>query len=148
MHGAAVGTPILTTSDSDYVVADSGDTVWVLYRAVKGEPSPMSKRFGGKYREYAFKFGAAIAKLHEALTNIDTDIDVADMDLFRHVTEWALPKANVSDDISREYISEFGEICAKLPMQLIHRDTHPENIMWSGGEVGAILRSPLSPLMG
>jgi Ser/Thr protein kinase RdoA (MazF antagonist) len=99
----------------------------------------MSERFGDRRGEFAIKFGAAIAKLHIALVNIDTDIDVADMNLFQHVTEWAMPKANMSEEFSNDYIKTFSELCLRLPKQLIHRDTHPENIMWRDGEVSGFI---------
>jgi Ser/Thr protein kinase RdoA (MazF antagonist)/ADP-ribose pyrophosphatase YjhB (NUDIX family) len=135
-QGFAVGEPIPTESGADFA---DGDPVWILYRVVKGEPLAMSERFGDRRGEYAFKFGAAIAKLHNALAKISADVAVDDVDLFQHVTEWAMLKANVSEELSREYIGEFKELCARLPRQLIHRDTHPENIIWRDGEVSGFI---------
>jgi Ser/Thr protein kinase RdoA (MazF antagonist) len=136
---AAVGEPVPTKDGADYFDNNDSDQVWVLYRAVKGEPLSLSDRFGEKRGENAFKFGAAIAKLHKALANIDAIIDVVDVDLFQHVTEWAIPKAGVSEEISHEYVDEFGAFCHNLPRQLIHRDTHPENIMWRDGELSGFI---------
>jgi Ser/Thr protein kinase RdoA (MazF antagonist) len=61
------------------------------------------------------------------------------MDLFRHVTEWALPKSNVNIELSNDFIVELGELCPQLPKQLIHRDTHPENILWYDGDVSGFI---------
>ena len=136
-QGLAVGESIPAKSDVDFIA--DGKQVWVLYHSVKGEPLAMSERFGDNRGEYAFKFGVAIAKLHIALTNINADIDVDDVDLFRHITEWALPTANIDKEFSNDYINAFNELCSRLPKQLIHRDTHPENIMWRGGEVSGFI---------
>jgi Ser/Thr protein kinase RdoA (MazF antagonist) len=138
-QGAAVGEPIPTKSGEDYFDDGGGEKVWALYRAVKGEPLPMSERFGDRRGEYAFKFGAAVAELHKALSNLSAEVDVADVDLFQHVTDWAVPKANVGEELLREYVDEFKELCSQLPRQLIHRDTHPENIMWQGGEISGFI---------
>ncbi|MDR1439398.1 MAG: phosphotransferase [Clostridiales bacterium] len=57
----------------------------------------------------------------------------------RHIAKWALPKAAVGAGLSREYIAEFKELCARLARQLIHRGTHPENILWHGGEISGFI---------
>jgi 8-oxo-dGTP pyrophosphatase MutT (NUDIX family)/Ser/Thr protein kinase RdoA (MazF antagonist) len=135
-QGLSVGEPIMTKFGADYA---DGDPVWVLYRSVKGEPLSVSDRFGDKCGEFAFGYGAAIAKLHNALAVIDENVNVDDVDLFRHVAEWALPKANADEQFSRDYTAAFRGLCRQLPKQLIHRDTHPENIMWREGEVSGFI---------
>jgi Ser/Thr protein kinase RdoA (MazF antagonist) len=134
-YGVSAGEIIPTESGADYV---DGEQVWILYRAVKGEPLAMIERFGDNHSIFAFKFGEAIGKLHTALASID-DADVADVDLYKQVTEWALPKAGVGDDLPDSFIEELCELCSSLPKQLIHRDTHPENIMWDNGEVSGFI---------
>jgi Ser/Thr protein kinase RdoA (MazF antagonist) len=137
-QGVSVGEIIPAKSGADYVEAD-GESLWVLHRAVRGEPLPVPERFGDRRIEFAFKFGAAIARLHKALASIGDDVDVEDMDLFRHVAEWALPKANADADFSSGFISALSELCPLLPKQLIHRDTHPENILWNDGDVSGFI---------
>jgi Ser/Thr protein kinase RdoA (MazF antagonist) len=46
--------------------------------------------------------------------------------------QWNCP---LPDEFFHSYIKEFGEIFDKLPIQIIHRDPNPSNILWKDGKV-------------
>ena len=121
--------------------AESDTDDWnnfVLIRRIKGEPLPKTERFGDNCGNFGFKYGQSIAKLHNALTEVEEDIQPSEQNLFAHITEWALP------NVQKQNIRDFGALFEKLPKQLIHRDPNPCNILFCGGEVNGFVDFDLS----
>lgn len=140
-QGLAAAVPI-PTKDGGELTDDKN--CFVLIRKSTGEPLSKAERFGAKCGDFGFKYGQSIAKLHNALAKVESDIQPFEQNLFEHVTEWALPlvkKQNIqwnmgiSESFFEEYIRDFGALFEKLPKQLIHRDTNPCNILFNNGEV-------------
>lgn len=149
-QGFAASTPILTKSGAEYL--DSNKII-VLTRGIKGSPLPKDDRFGDNRRAFGFKYGESIARLHNALAAIESEIAPHEQNLYTHVTGWALPdmkkqnyqyQMGVSDSFFENYISTFGDLFDKLPKQLIHRDPNPSNIMFDDGEVSGFIDFDLS----
>lgn len=140
-QGLAAAVPI-PTKDGGELTDDKN--CFVLIRKSTGEPLSKAERFGAKCGDFGFKYGQSIAKLHNALAKVESDIQPFEQNLFEHVTEWALPlvkKQNIqwnmgiSESFFEEYIRDFGALFEKLTKQLIHRDTNPCNILFNNGEV-------------
>lgn len=150
MHGFAASTPVPAKSGEEYL--DKGQII-ALARGIKGNPLSKSDRFGESRREFGNKYGESIARLHKALTVIESEIQPHEQNLYTHVTEWALPevrKQNIQfniglpDTFFEDYINNFSTLFDKLPKQLIHRDPNPSNILFDGGEVTGFIDFDLS----
>lgn len=140
-HGLSAPVPVPTKNGDEFT---EGQDIFVLIRKVKGEPLPKSDRFGGQCGDFGFKYGQAIAKLHNALAKEEEVLQPYEQDLFAHVTEYALPKVQkqniqwnmgLSEGFFKDYTDNFGKLFEKLPKQLIHRDPNPCNILFCSGEV-------------
>lgn len=149
-QGLNAAVPVPTINGGDFT--DDRNN-FVLIRRIKGEPLPKTERFGDNCGNFGFKYGQGIAKLHNALTEVEEDIQPSEQNLFAHITEWALPnvqKQNIQwsmglpDSFFEDYIRDFGALFEKLPKQLIHRDPNPCNILFCGGEVNGFVDFDLS----
>ncbi|MDR0818092.1 MAG: helix-turn-helix domain-containing protein [Oscillospiraceae bacterium] len=141
---------IPTKSGEEYL---DGENITVLTKGVKGEPLPKSDRFGANRKEFGYKYGQSIAKLHNALSEMESDLQPYEQNLFPHVTEWALPETKkqneqynmgLPDSVFDDYVSNFGTLFEKLPKQLIHRDPNPSNILFDNGDVSGFIDFDLS----
>ena len=150
MQNFAVATPIPTKSGEEYL---DGDNITVLTCGIKGSPLPGSDRFGEKRREYGRKYGESIARLHNALTVIEPNIEPKEVNQYAQIVAWAMPetkKQNIQynmglpDSFFDDYSENFGKLFDKLPKQLIHRDPNPSNILFDGGEVTGFIDFDLS----
>lgn len=149
-QGLAAAVPVPTKSGGD--LTDDRNCFVLIHRS-KGEPLSKAERFGADRGDFGFKYGQSIARLHNALTAVEEDIQPFEQNLFAHVTEWALPlvkKQNIQwnmgipDSFFEEYIHDFGELFEKLPKQLIHRDPNPCNILFCNGNVSGFADFDLS----
>lgn len=149
-QGFAATVPVLTVK-GDYFTEDKNN--FVLIRKANGSPLPKSDRFGDKCGDYGFKYGQSIARMHNALSEIEKDIQPYEQNLFYHVTEWALPEVQkkniqwnmgIPDSYFEDYIKNFGRLFEKLPKQLVHRDPNPCNILFEGEEVSGFTDFELS----
>jgi len=143
-------TPILTKNGSEYL---DGENIFMLTDNIKGIPLDKNLRFGEKRAEYGYKYGQSIAKLHKALKNIQEYFELDEANIYKQVTEWALPAVqkqndqwnmNISEDFFSDYTETFGKLYDKLPKQLIHRDTHGGNILFDDGEISGFIDFDLS----
>ena len=149
-QGLAVAIPICTKSGAEYT---DGEKLFTLTRGIKGKPLITVDRFGEKRREFGFKYGESIARLHKALAAIESEIAPREQNLYTHVTGWALPEIKkqnyqyqmgLPDSFFEDYINNFGVLFEKLPKQLIHRDPNPSNILFDSGEVSGFIDFDLS----
>ncbi len=152
IHAQGLGSalPFPTKSGDEYI---DGETLTILTKRVKGVPYELFDQFGEKYLQYADECGRAIAKLHKALLTIDAEIAVDDADIFKTVSEWALPNVQkqneqwslgLPDIFFTDYISVFGNLQSKLPRQIIHRDPNPSNILFDDSTVNGFIDFDLS----
>ncbi len=151
-QGFSSSLPILTKTGQEYL---DGEEVFILTRGVKGSPLPRSDRFGDDRIKFAEKYGKSIARLHKALKAIQKDIPANEVNLYKNVTEWALPNVKqqniqwdmgIDDSFFDDYIENFGLLYDKLPKQLIHRDPNPSNILFVGSEVSGFIDFDLSEI--
>lgn len=145
-QGFAASTP-LPTRDGDEITETQG--AFVLMRRVDGRPLSRKERLGADCAGYGFQYGQGIARLHQALRAVEADIHPYEQNLFAAVNECALPNIRrqnieLKDSFFDEYIHNFGALFEKLPKHLIHRDPHPGNILFRGGEVCGFVDFDLS----
>lgn len=149
-QGFAAAVPVPTVKGDDFTEDKNN---FVLIRKAKGVPLPKTDRFGDKCGDFGFKHGQSIARLHNALSAVEKDIQPYEQNLFSHVTEWALPEVQkkniqwnmgIPDSYFEDYIKTFGGLFEKLPKQLVHRNPNPCNILFNGGEVSGFTDFELS----
>lgn len=149
-QGFTASLPIPTKTGSEYL---EGKEIFILTQGIKGSPLPRSYRFGDNCKEFGEKYGKSIARLHKALKAIQKDISLDEVNLYKNVTEWALPNVKkqniqwgmeIDDSFFNDYIESFGKLYDKLPKQLIHRDPNPSNILFEDGDVSGFIDFDLS----
>ena len=149
-QGFTASQRVPTKAGEEYM---DGEDIFTLSHSLPGSPLPKEKRFGSELLEFGKKYGVGIAKLHAALKEVEPHIMPDDTDLYKQVTEWALPnirKQNqqwnmgLSEEFFTDYIQEFGKLYPKLPKQLIHRDPNPSNILFHKDEISGFIDFDLS----
>jgi Ser/Thr protein kinase RdoA (MazF antagonist) len=137
--------PVTTRTGAEYL---SGKEVFALTKTMVGSPLPKPELWGERRIEYAFKYGKSIAELHNALAAIERDIQPDEINLFTHISEWALPEVKRQNSLWNiglpnsffdEYSREIGAMFENLPKQIIHRDPHPGNILFDGDSVSGFI---------
>ena len=150
VQGFSSAAPVAAKSGMDYL---DGELLYALTRKTAGEQLGKDDRFGENRRDFGFKYGAAIAKLHRALCEVEDDIMPDEVNLYRQITEWAMPMTKIQnkqydmglpDSFFEDYTETFGAIADKLPTQLIHRNPNPTCILFDGGEVSSFIDFDLS----
>jgi len=86
-QGFMATTPVLTKSGEEYI---DGEQIAVLTHGIKGSPLTKDDRFGNDRYEFGTKYGKSIAKLHNAMAQIESDLKLDEQDLYTHVIEWAI----------------------------------------------------------
>jgi len=124
-----------------------------LTKKIPGASLSKAERFGEQRGAYGEQYGKSIARLHKALAAMEGDILPDETNLFRQVSEWALPdarkknvqwKMGLSESFFENWLSEFGALYDELPKQLIHRDPNPGNILFDGDKVSGFVDFDLS----
>ena len=149
-QGFVSAAPVPAKSGNDYT---DGEQIYALVRKTPGTPLDKSDRFGDNCRSFGLKYGASIAKLHRALSAVENDIMPNEVNLYRQITEWAMPAVKrlneqygmgLTDSFFEDYTEIFGALFDKLPKQLIHRNPNPTCILFDGGEVSGFIDFDLS----
>ena len=135
-HGLGAA-PLKTKSGTDY--ADSGEDIFILTPAASGEPLVYRiDEFDGKYHEFGYSYGVAIAKIHNVLSEVEADIIPDEWGIFFHDIS-NVRKRNEQFNIGlteaffknyASYTENFGELSDKLPKQLVCWNAHPRNILF------------------
>jgi len=141
---------VRTKTGEEYV---DGEQIFTLTYNLPGAPLAKEDRFGEHRRDYGYKMGQSIAKLHAALQEVEPDIMPDEPNFYQSVTEWALPNVQkqnqqwnmgLPESFFSDYVDSFGKIVSKLPAQLIHRDLHPSNVLFNKGDVSGFIRFDVS----
>jgi len=149
-QGFASSLPVTTKTGDEFL---DGKEIFILSYSLKGNPLPNPDRFGDSRIDFGIKYGKSIAQLHKALNEVQSEVLPDEVNLFKHVTEWALPnvrqqneqwRMGLDDEFFTDYIDTFGKLFDKLPKQLIHRDPNPSNILFEDGEVSGFIDFDLS----
>lgn len=88
-----------------------------------------------------FCAGQALAKLHQALLQVESDIPADECSPTAMLAEWAFPEAcrqavqwkmPVTEAELSEVVEALAALEPRLPTQLIHRDPNPSNLIFDG----------------
>ncbi len=149
-QGFASSLPVPTKTGVEYL---DGKELFILAHSLKGSPLPKSDRFGNSRIEFGKKYGKSIAQLHKALREVQKEVIPDEVNLYKSITEWALPNLRqqnvqwsmgLDEEFFSDYIDTFGKLFDRLPKQLVHRDPNPSNILFENGEVCGFIDFDLS----
>lgn len=119
---------IKTIEGSDYL--QNGELYFVVTKRIKGRQLKCEDIF--KNTDTAYQIGSNIAKLHNSLKTFDKS-NYKQADILSDVKS-ALPKVQNSVNLNDDFLKNFSIVYDKLPMQIIHRDINPSNMIFDEGE--------------
>ncbi|MDE5669991.1 MAG: helix-turn-helix domain-containing protein [Eubacterium sp.] len=126
--GLPVAEMIKTADGSEYL--QDGELYFVVTKRIKGSQLKCEDIF--KHTTIAYQIGSNIAQLHHALKAFD-ESNYKQADILGDVKS-ALPKVQNSVNLNDDFIKNFSIIFDKLPIQIIHRDINPSNMIFDEGE--------------
>jgi Ser/Thr protein kinase RdoA (MazF antagonist) len=138
--GAPVAVPIRTVDAKWYTWAEG--KIFCLYPKLPGYV--IAEHYAGNAIRRAEMLGKAIGFLHSCFLKCQHINDYADMQLLEQVRNWAIPcikehttilEGNEIEKIWDDIEQEINPVHAELPMQLIHRDLHPANMLFEQDQV-------------
>ena len=130
-EGLLSAVPIPTSDGKTLVRHDYG---WFfLSRRLPGVPLRAAELLTETGLPLAYPFGAAIGKLHQALSRLD--LPVPDAEPPTATLSWALPRVRdhlpLPADLTRHLSAVLADLTPHLPRQIIHRDPNPSNLLVS-----------------
>lgn len=137
--------PIPTCGGADFL---DGAEPFFLTRGLQGKPLDKAERFGEKRLEFGTKYGGAVARLHNALQEVQRDFPADEVNLYDTIINWALPNVqkqdeqwgmDLGDTFFEDYKQRFGELYPHLQRQLIHRNPNPTTILFHEGDVAGFI---------
>lgn len=126
--GLPIAEIIKTADGSDYL--QDGELYFVITKRIKGSQLKCEDIF--KHTTIAYQIGENIAQLHNALKTFDKS-NYKKSNILNDVKS-ALPKVQNSVNLNDDFLKNFSIIFDKLPMQIIHRDINPSNMIFDEGE--------------
>jgi Ser/Thr protein kinase RdoA (MazF antagonist) len=147
-HGIEISVPLLNLQEQYFVEEDG--KLYCLYKALSGRV--FNQHFDENALNRAFLYGKSIALLHNGLKESSLDKFIPEMNLKDQLENWAIPtilKENNEDNIIiQSIISELNlnllSIIPTLPIQIIHRDAHPGNIVLNDNQIGGFIDFDIS----
>lgn len=137
-EGLLAATPVETCDGAKYV--QYGQLYCCLTKRIQGQQILPQNLFKEDAEGDARFIGEIIGHLSIALA--DVDIVVNNGNMYENIVNSAMPmlqKANIIPSaLCRKYITEFGDLYARLPQQIIHRNLSPSNIILEGSKWGFI----------
>lgn len=137
---APVAVPIRTIHAKWY--AETQGKIFCLYPMLSGEV--IAEHYAGNATERAEMFGKAISFLHDCFLKCRNVPVYPDIQLLEQVRNWAIPRiqehtmmseGNLVESIWEKVEQDLNAVYAELPIQLIHRDLHPANMLFNDGNV-------------
>ena len=136
-NGLLAATPIPTLDGKEYYT--DGDIYYYLSKRLDGKSIKSKDFYNDHYTEQAFYHGEIIGKLHLSLAELNNDILCNEANLYHTVTTWAIPKTKEVFDLDNDFVSDYtktmGILFKNLPKQIIHRDPHPDNILFKDNKL-------------
>lgn len=120
---------IIQTADGSEYLQD-GELYFVVTKRIKGSQLKCDDIF--RNTDIAYQIGKNIAKIHHALKAFDEN-NYKKSDILNDVKS-ALPKVQNSVNLNDDFLKNFSIIFDKLPMQIIHRDINPSNMIFDESE--------------
>lgn len=124
----------LKTLEGEYFIS-YGNTYYCMYEYLTGS-APELKNID-QLKLLASDIGKEIAKLHQALSKLHTEIQFIERNLYMGIYKWAIPtieKSQVANSkviqLMKQLKPDIEKILPSLPKQIIHRDTHLSNLVF------------------
>lgn len=137
--GLSCGAPVKTKAGES--VYSDGELYFLLTRRIHGSELDPDALFGAEGQEHARYLGRILGQLHTALAACP-DLVCNERDIYREVCDcWLAPAAQamgLPERFSEEYRS-FGPLHDSLPVQIIHRDPNPSNILMQEGRLAGFI---------
>lgn len=140
--GFSIALPVKTTNGNDYVT--EGERYFCLFNRLEGESLTYKDIFRGDFKSNSLYLGEVIGYLHKALSDYSSDAIYNEVNLFDTVMRWAMPKTkeylsknnlSLPPSFYDDYITAFGSLYPRLPLQVIHRNLHLGNIVFKEGKL-------------
>jgi len=139
--------PFLSTNNEWYV--ENKGEYYCLYSYIEGEAKEGEDLSEG-YEKRARAYGKALAMLHRGLEDYKPSYKVHKQNLMDSIFKWAMPKMKDNKkfedtiNILEGLKEELEGILSPIPTQLIHRDPHPGNMVFSNEELVGYIDFELS----
>lgn len=111
-----------------------GDLYFIIIKRIKGKQLKCEDVFADV--NIAYIIGVNIAKLHKTLKEFDS-ADYKKADIYNDCLSGIKSikeLANLENYFVDDYKNTFCKLISQLPMQLIHRDLNPSNMLFDNGE--------------
>lgn len=144
LNAQGLAAEVIPTRDGRQVAEADG---WqcLLTRKLAGQPLRAAEALADPQQGSAV--GEGLARLHEALLSADP-ILCTEENLLETLRHWAIPKTKEAMQLDETWLSSwlerFSAIYPALPVQIIHRDPNPDNLMIEKGQVTGFLDFDLS----
>lgn len=142
-HAQPISLLLCTTEGIPW--AEYQGSFYVLYPYLHGIPGNELDLLD---QPLAMEVGSALARLHQALATYGASAEFPGFGLFQEVSSYAWPTVQgyssmkfhdrlqgLGQAISTQLVNPYEA----LPRQLIHRDFHPGNLVFTDGQLGGIL---------
>ncbi|MGF9964887.1 phosphotransferase enzyme family protein [Bacillus rhizoplanae] len=133
----------LQTLEGDYFISDE-DTYYCMYEYLTG--SALEAKNIDQLRVLAKDIGKEIAKLHQALSKLRTEVQFIERNLYISVYKWAVPTIEENQvanpkviQLMKQLQPDMKKVLPFLPKQIIHRDTHLSNLVFAGNSFTGFL---------
>ena len=141
-HGLAAAV-LPTHTGADF--ARVGEWDCLLMERMAGEPVNAAQLLAKP--EGAAALGEGLAQLHSALRECDPLL-CSEEKIMDTLQYWAVPLLRQNADVDQlwleEWLSHAQESFVQLPVQIIHRDPNPDNVLMAQGKVTGFLDFELS----
>ena len=147
-RGLPVAVPLPTHAGDTWVAHD--DALHELLPWLPGVTGTAAR--GDDERAWAARLGTTVARVHRDLASLPASLSAAGapmrLDAVASLEGWvapALERHADSLDLPRlrpllaRAVEDLGEAEAALPVQLIHRDLHPDNLLYEGDALSGVL---------
>lgn len=143
--GLSSSAPLPTKTGAKY--AFDGEFYFLLTDRIAGQPVPVQELFAPEGLTKARYLGEIIGQLHQVLQRCD-HVVCNERNIFEEVRDQWLEAAEkaveLPEGFCREYLERFGMLHEKLPVQIIHRDPNPSNIILEQGKLAGFIDFELS----
>jgi Ser/Thr protein kinase RdoA (MazF antagonist) len=140
-----IAVPVMTAK-GDWCAQDQHGKVYCLYPKLPGHV--VTEHYAGDAEERALEFGRAIGLLHTCFQERDDIPEYQGTGLMEQMEGWALRAIREGgttvdvcaiEQIWRDTAVELQPLYNELPRQLIHRDAHTSNMLFSADQLTGVL---------
>lgn len=142
LHPEGLAAAVVPTVNGS-LVAEDGPWQCLLTEKLEGEPLRAVDAL--RNPEVGQAIGEGLARLHETLLQVDPVL-CTEENLLDTLRGWAIPKAAEAMPNLRlnGWLERFAKLYPALPVQIIHRDPNPDNLMIAQGRVTGFVDFDLS----